>query len=458
MKLALTQLLHAGSFTVLVSVPRHLIRADFAGKTPKLKRLWQSDAPLGESLAVLADAAFALGPSRKTSVYLLTTSCWTGLLSLSSAKASTLSGVELCQALGFEAETLSNISPFDSLLAATSLESGTGGDRLYWVTQASRSEFRAVEETLLRRGARLTGVAHPGGVPRSLKEQPGGPWSRAELWSDFAVCAGRNEKGGLRLQVFAAFGEQSAWLGEAAAWFMEQGLAGPSERLAAHGSSFPDTAPVSHDLRDERTLGDWLAAWSGEIMRPSPNAPILRPPPRPLSGARRISLSIGWVALAAVLCAARWYALRSAEVSLQDELTLLQEPKRRLDEAKSRSQACTLKLEKSRQQLQVVQRLQDDRNQVNGKERRRHAVLLRALADLASDAFVLRSIEESSGETRITVLAMRPELSNFTDRLGVAMTPLNWRVEPPNRQALKLMPNGGPWQLTWTIHENHAAR
>lgn len=457
MKFALTHLLRSGSFSILVVLPRHLIRADFSGKSPKLKRLWQSDAPMGESLPVLADAAFALGPARKTSVYVFAASCWTGILSLSSAKASTLSNTELCQALGFEAETLSNISPFDSLLAATPLES-KGGDRLYWTTQISRAEMRAVEETLSRRGARLVGVAHPGGLPRSLSERSGKPWSRAELWGDSAVCLSRSEKAGIRFQVFAAFGEQGDWINEVVAWFSEQGFDGAFERLAAPGALFPAHMPPSCDLRDEKTLGDWLTAWAGEITGQALKVPFLRTPPRPLSSGRRVALSVGWAALAAVLCALRWYALRSTEASLQQEITLRQEPGRRLEDAKSRVRSCTLKLEETRRQLQVVQKQRDDWVQVNRWERQRHAVLLHTLADLASNDFVLRSIEESSGETRITVLAMRPELAKFTDRLGAAMAPLNWRVDSPNRQALKLMPDGGPWQLIWTIHESNPTR
>ena len=457
MKRFLSQLFCPGSFTVLVIAPRHLVRADFAGQTPRVRRLWQSDAPMGESLPVLADAAFALGPARKTTVHVLATTCWTGVLALSSAKAATLSTLELCQALGFEAETLSNISPFDSLLAATPLE-GVSGDRLFWVTQASRAELRAVADTLERRGARLEGIAHPGGLPRSLKTPPGGAWSRAELWGDSAVCVGRGEKGGLRLQVFAAFGEKSNWLHEAEAWFSGQGFAGPAARLAAPGSSFPDAAPVSHDLSAEKPLGDWLTAWACEIAGKTPVAPVLRLPSRPLSGSRRVALAGGWAALAVLLCAARWQVLQSSEDSFKRELALLKEPARRLDDVKSRTRACTVKLDESRQQLRVVQRQQDDWEQVTRRERRRHAVLLRALADLATEDFILRSIDDAAGETRVSVLSMRPELPHFTECLGAAMAPLNWRVEPPNRQALKRLPNGGPWQLDWTIHESLTTR
>ena len=457
MSLFSSRLFRSGSYTILVILPRHLVRADFAGQPPRLKRLWQCDAPLGESLPVLTDAAFALGPARKTSVYLLATACWTGVLSLSSAKAATLSPVELCQALGFEAETLSNISPFDSLLAATPL-GGKSGDRMFWVAQTSRSELRIVEDTLARRGARLAGFTHPGGLPRTMSGHTGAVWGRSEMWGDSAVCLGCGEKGGLRLQVFSAFGDHGEWLNDAHAWFTEHGISHPGERLVAPGVPTGGGTAVTHDLNDENILGEWLTAWADEISGSAPGNPVLLPPLRPLSGERRFALSAGWVALAAVFCIVRWHILKTTEASLQRELTRLQEPGKRLETTRSSERACSLQLEGARQQLLTAQQQQSDWENVMWQERRRHSVLLHALADLSTDDFVLKSVNESVGETRICVLAVRPELPNFTDRLEAAMAPLNWRVEPPNRQALNLTPDGGPWQLNWTIHENNNAR
>lgn len=457
MRLHPSTFLRSGSFTVLVVLPRHLVRADFSGQPPALRQLWQSDAPMGESLPVLADAAFALGPTRKASVYVFATACWTGVLPLSSAKASTLSATELCQALGFEAETLSNISPFDSLLAATPL-AGKSGDRLFWVTQVSRSELGAVEDTLLRRGARLAGFAHPGGLPRALSEHPGASWSRSELWGDSAVCIDRSDSIGLRLQVLSAFGGHGDWLNEAEAWFATQGIAPPHERLIAPGVPFGKAELAAHDLNDAKGLADWLTAWACEISRKTPGNPVLRAPPRPMSSERRFSLSAGWTALAVLFCVAHGYWLKHTETSLQQELARVQEPVKRLEATKSRARASALRLAEAREQLLVAQQQQSDWEHVTRLERRRHAVLLHALADLASDDFVVQAVGESAGETHISILAMRPELPDFTDRLGAAMAPLNWHVEPPNRQALNLTPDGGPWQLNWTIHEINSAR
>ena len=441
----------AGSFTILVILPRRLIRADFACHPPILRQLWQSDAPMGETLPVLADAAFALGPGRRTAVYLFTTACWTGVVPLSSAKASTLSAIELVQALGFEAETLSSVSPFDSLLAATPLAAASAGERQFWVTQASRSELGAVEDTLRRRGARLAGFAHPGGLPQPMSAAAGASWRRTELWGDSAVCVDRGNEGGLQLQVFAAASGHGDRLHEAKAWFAARGMTGAGELLVAPGLPPIPATPATDDLNVEARLATWLTTWARELTGRAPGAPLLRPPSRPMSGQRRFALSAACAGVAIGLCAAHWTWLRRDEAALQRDLGIAQASATSLDAAKSRARARAQSLTNASQRLLADQRLQQDWETVTRQERRRHSVLLHALADAASDDWVLQGLAEAAGETRISILSIRPELPHFTERLAAAMAPLDWRVGPPNRQALNISPEGGPWQLNWTI-------
>jgi len=262
----------------------------------------------------------------------------------------------------------------------------------------------------------------------------------------------------MRLQVLSAFGGHGDWANESEAWFAAQGIAPPHEHLIAPGAQPAKAELASHDLSEEKCLGKWLTAWACEISCKSPGNPIVRLPSRPMSSERRFALSAGWAAFAALLCFAHGYGLKRAETSLQQELTRLQEPGKRLEATKSRAIASEQRLAEARAQLLVAQQQQCDWDNVTRLERRRHAVLLHALADLASDDFVLQAVSESAGETHISILALRPELPEFTARLGAAMAPLKWHVEPPNRQALNLTPSGGPWQLNWTIHEINSAR
>ena len=417
---------------------------------------------MGETLPVLADAAFALGPSRKTAVYLFSTACWMGVVPLSSAKASTLSAIELAQALGFEAEALSGVSPFDSLLAVTPLAAGSANERQFWVTQASRAEVVAVEDTLRRRGARLAGFAHPGGLPQPMSATATASWRRTELWGDSAVCVDRGNEGGVQLQVFAAASGHGDRLNEAEAWFAGRGLTGADELLVAPGVPHTPTTRVTDDLNEEARLVAWLTAWAREMTAKAPGTPLLRPPSRPLSGKRQFALATAWAAGAAVLCFAHWAWLRHDEAALQRDLGIAQTSARRLDAAKARARAGDETLSNATQRLLMDEKLKRDWETVTRQERRRHAVLLHALADAGSDDFVLLGLTESAGKMNISILAIRPELPHFTERLAAALAPLDWRIGPPHRQAFNIAPDGGPWQLNWTIQAvdatNHQAQ
>ncbi|HTR40051.1 MAG TPA: hypothetical protein VMH87_00355, partial [Pseudomonadales bacterium] len=330
------------SFTLLVVLPRCLIRADFVGKPPGVQRIWQSDAPMGETLAVLADAAFALGPNRRTRVHLLAANFWTGVLSLSSAKAGTLSTNELSQALGFEAETLSNINPFDSLLATMPL-AGAQGNQSFWVTQASRAEIVATEDTLLRRGAQLAAIAHPGGLPCPLHQAPA-PWQRVELWGDNVVCLQRLADSVLSLQIFAAApAGQNDLPAEAEAWLGPKPENVPREILVGPGFTVKSTTPATHDLNREATLHTWLARWADELNGRSIQVPALHPPPRPLPTEKRLALAAIWIIAAIGLCASHWFWLQHHEATLQKELVSAQAPANKLADLKSQADAAEKK-------------------------------------------------------------------------------------------------------------------
>ena len=35
--------------------------------------------------------------------------------------------------------------------------------------------------------------------------------------------------------------------------------------------------------------------------------------------------------------------------------------------------------------------------------------------------------------------------------VAAAVEPFGWRIEPPRRRALNIAPDGGPWQLDWSL-------
>ena len=452
MRFATDHLFRPKSFTLLVVFSHRLVRADFAGDTPKVERLWHAEAPIGEALPVLADAAFSLGPHRKTQVLLLAGTFWTGVLSLSAPKAATLSSTELTQALGFEAEALSNISPFDSSLATVPLMA-SNGDRVYWVTQASSAEVGAVEDTLLRHGARLISFAHLAGLPRPLSAESDGPWERIELWGDYAVCLQRNQDPTLRLQVIGTSSMHGGWLKDAANWFGPQSNPALREFIVAPHVAVSGAADATHDLSDERVLTEWLTAWAKELGTEPPHVPLLRPIARPLSIKQLAALAFAFAVVIILLCSSHWLWLQRRERAFQRELVRAQAPSKRLEDLKARAANAEQKLTVARRELEAVLQLCGDWEAVTGQERRRHLVLLRAVAEMASDDFVLQSITESAGEIHVLAIATRPELPNFSSHLAEALKPIDWSVEAPRRKALNLSADGGPWQLEWALRQ-----
>jgi hypothetical protein len=122
------------ALTLLLITPTRLIRADFHGRRePALRHIWEARAPAGETVPLLAEAAFLLGPPRKCDVFVLSTSVSCQILSVPASKVNGLEGEELSNALSFEAEAMSGINPFDSALAAQPA-GANGQDRTFWVS------------------------------------------------------------------------------------------------------------------------------------------------------------------------------------------------------------------------------------------------------------------------------------------------------------------------------------
>jgi hypothetical protein len=77
--------------------------------------------------------------------------------------------------------------------------------------------------------------------------------------------------------------------------------------------------------------------------------------------------------------------------------------------------------------------------------------LLLTLAQSTPPDLAIITIEEYSGEVHLTGLSMTPDVPGFATNVASAVEPFGWRIEPPRRRALNLTPDGGPWQLDWSL-------
>ena len=106
--------------SILLITETTLARFDLSGgAAPTVTDSWVRPSFASQSVGTLADAALRLGKSRKRQVYVLTTRCWTGSVSIGPDLVTGMSGDGLNQTIALEAETYSGISAFES--AASSL-------------------------------------------------------------------------------------------------------------------------------------------------------------------------------------------------------------------------------------------------------------------------------------------------------------------------------------------------
>lgn len=460
--------------TVLLVSARRILRADFSPSVNDLTGLWQAEAPDGEPLGLLADAALAMGPKSRRKVFLLTTLVWSGMQTLSAIKASTLTRVELEQALAFEAEALSGISPFDSTLSFV-VDGTVSGERNFWITQIAASQFQAIEANCRSRGCQLAGIAHPAGI-----DSLGGPpreavRNRIELWDETVFCTSVGSDGKWRREFFTAISGGEDWRSDVDD-FLETDVSGEPEFLVGWNSQAPIGLPATHDLNDEAQLRGWLhRAARVVVFQPSPgtdrtiSARNLSEGGNPGAGQNRVPfleaaipwigpdeevrLAVGLAVLGGLVCLAhdQWLGYRESALQKQeaDYTRTINEYIALQGDLKSASQRCSA----AAQRLADASQLSGEWERLTSPDGARGlpARLLATIAGAASDDAVLVSILQSWDSTQISFISLRPEMGAFSDRLIASIGGPGTRLEPPTRRGLGLDVNGGPWQLTLTL-------
>lgn len=436
------------AFTVLFVTQRRLVRADFVGRGVwELKGFWDAPAPAGESLAVRAELALRLGVQGRTAVYLLATGVSTQVIELGAEIVAGLDGVGLVRALGFEAETVSGIDPFDSMLGWCP-SGGAQGQRGYWVTQLSGMELDEIGRMLAAQGGVLCGVAHPGGLPRILGDGSGA-WQRIELWEDVVVGVDGSAPVLPRTQVWPTPPSRGGWASQADQWF--GGRANSRTVLAGEFGQLQHATGLSSSLDEELVLKAWMREWVVELSGDRPRAPVVRPVRKPVSEVRLRKLGGILAAGALGLCAAHFVLLQGRERLLRRELVEAEAAAAELAGFKATADGLQGKLDRVRRESVQLGELREYWKDTLDREHRRHAALLGALARVTPDGLVLIHIDEIPGEVRLTGLSSGSEVPGFASHMSAAMDPFGWRVDPPRRRALEWDEDGGPWQLEWTL-------
>ncbi len=442
--------------TLLFITANRLIRADFVGgpKSPAIDQIYEAGSPPSSAgLAVLADAAFALGPSGKRNVYILTTSLVTQVVPVTRSKINGLDGQELAGALGFEAETISGINPFESALGSWLL--GQDGDESkYWVSQMQANDLKELQLGLARHRGELRGLLHPGGVPRSLIAPDGShgdePWQRLELWSEQVLCVASTD-GTSKTHVICVPPVLAIWHQEADDWFGRPIEGSPRQCLAPDPKLLELGSGAKMSLSEDANLKAWLTAWAYELLSGAARVPVIVPIRPPMADRRRWAIAAAVAIGVAAICGLHSVVLKRREARLNAELAAMQLPINHLTSLKSRTdqlQAEAVKKQSEERDLKELQGLWDD---TLHKEHRRHASLMAALSGSTAPEMVITSISEQPGLMRLNALSLSPDLSSFATNLSAHLNPLGWHLEPPLRRALGLQDDGGPWVLNYRV-------
>ena len=409
------------SRTILLVTPPLVARGDFDARGV-LRATGHAAPPANVAdVASLTLAALGLVKAKPRRVFVLTTSAVTAVVETSPGRLQGLSENELSSALAFEAEALTGLPAMSSQTAARRMAAESGTES-WWVTQIGNRMRGEIEAEIVRRGARLEGIAHPGGLAPQMSSAP----ERFELWHDLLFIH----------RPSAAFDilpvDETAPLTSVLARFPPTG----SARMAL------TTKPMAHgtdlevlSLHEEKTLHSWFTAWHQALSAATPALPVLLPPAQPMSAVSRVWLSVATAAIALALCAGHWWMTERQLQHAQEEFKTLTTLSKQREELMKTS----AEVNKLRTELEASRRLQ-------AQALRGFGALLSAVAELRPEGLLVRSLKEPSSssagarytgmEAMVSGLCTQQELAaEFSRSLGTRLTPLGWSVRPARTTA-----------------------
>jgi len=432
-------------FTILFLAPGFVARGDFDGRG-RSRAVPQGLAVRAEiaTAGALVTAALGLSTVRPRRVWILTTQASLLTVEFPEDKLRGLTEDERLSALAFEAEALTGTPAASAGLGARLTETSEAGEHWCLVQLAHRVR-QEMETEVARKGGRIAGILHPGGLPVSLgaEGEAAQEWERREFWPETMVTVR---------------GNSTDFPLEVEHWDEHR----PVEDVLRARPSGKDFNPLRHacllppgvcppiagcgellSLAQPKTLALWMDAWAQTLLAPDPKAAIIRSPQPPASPAQRAALSAGAAVATAVLCAGHW-ALTDWQLSRNTaELKVLAARNKHRDEL----QAAAGRVATLRSDLETARRRH--RQELEG-----FSELLGALGEVRPEGLMVRSIRESGSqlhENSVTGLCSRPELAGqFANALAGRLEPLGWEVRPAAQKA-ELISGTPAWSFEITL-------
>jgi len=419
-----------GINTLLLITSTRCCRAD-VGARGEVTALWSQPRRAGLSLAESARFALGLGVSTGRQVLVLTTEVWTQTLSLHRGQVSGLARAELEQALAFEAEPFSGLSPLDSVLGAS--DSGArDGSASFWVVQLARNDRDGIGRAIKDSGSKLAAIGHPGAVPLPLTSVAGGAaWRRIECWDGAWLLATCEDGRNVQTKVIPS-----------APNVRDLPAHGVIERLHARESAVfaNDALPLS----DESTLRLWFGkATLALAQNPAALPFIIADAP---TSSRNVPFVIGALLTAAVLVfsVAQWFWF-GAQKREQDEKRAEQAAIQPLIDAANKEIAkLNAEITDAQKKQQNLARLEQQRGAL--------LLLMQQLAKHCSQDVVVRSIKAERGTMILGGVSLE---AASVDELGIVLTsvlkPVGLVAQPQEKKARQSLANRGPWDFTIAV-------
>ena len=424
--------------TIVLVTAARLARADFMGLSAGLSQLWKSERKPGTTASEAVRSALALGGTPSSQVWVLCEDLFCQSVTLPEAQTARLSPKELADALGFEVEPFSNLSPGSSAIGCRAVTAGNG-TRLHWVVECSQGEWATIREVVAKAGGRLAGMSHPGGLPVPVGDlDPARAWHRVEQWAHGLVLvrALGGSTHGVSVQSLS-----TVHLADSSVSALE-----PSETLSETGA-IPRTHATGRRLAlsAEGDLRSWLEAWGRCLGNPSDELALIVPEPSATWLNRYVTVGAVAEAVVVAVCLAYGLVASCHRDRLRERVDELRQEVAQIEQAE-RANA-----DVRREIADLKQAARDRKEAADLLARQRRAIpfLLRSLASVRPSDVVIQELrDEGDGGMRINGIGMTPgAIDELGSRLSEALREVDWMVQPVEKVAQGILDNAGPWRF-----------
>lgn len=431
--------------TLLLITESTLGRFDLSGgSSPKVTESWVRPSFASQSAGTLADAALRLGKSRKREVYVLTTRCWTGPVSVGPELVSGETGDDLKQIVALEGETYSGISAFESASSIVALPPDALGDHRFWLTQVPDEDVRSIDEALRQAGGKFAGIAHPSAPLLDSTLSPTGQWRSLQSWDETTLLLRGNGEAIADLSSLFSGMQSQRTVQEFETFF--EGVDGEAPLQWVGPGDLPELlaeTPVANgyqqiDTSAESGLRRWAAAWMRSQGKQSAGSPLVTIPKRPMSKEFAIAIASVLALLAIALCFAHNWQLNQQLAGRNDnidqmtkQIDLLKAKEKKLEEAEKQKGDEISKSESKLAEARLAFAEVAEAKQTIEFGKRRWLSLVDSLSEVSDENGWIREIQSTDGTVAIRGLALTDsDVHRFAARLDAASVAKAWQILP----------------------------